>query len=283
MRFFSRPLAALAASAAFTSAAFAHGPQIQLTNDGNKIVTRNLFLDEPYRTTLSPVKSVYVMPLVPRTTTPGTEWDTQPNTNVRDATGTPYTSGPGFAYGYGWTYDTSSSTYTSTFPIRKAFTLTALGGLQRWNGSAFVNTNLEQLQLVRGETFETATETGVTGGADSSVLFTPITAPTGPAALDKHSSVSYRLLGQGAGGLDPFAATRDGVYLATFEMSINDAGIAKSDPFSFVVYKNAPLSDVQAAVGQAFPNASAVQFVPEPAGAGLLLILSAPALLRRRS
>ena len=45
------------------AAASAHGPQIQITNDNNKIVTRALHQDGDYSLALTAPKSVYVMPL----------------------------------------------------------------------------------------------------------------------------------------------------------------------------------------------------------------------------
>ena len=57
------------------STAFAHGPQIQITNDNNKIVTRQLLNDGPYSDTLTPPKSVYVMPLLELDGT----WYSRPN------------------------------------------------------------------------------------------------------------------------------------------------------------------------------------------------------------
>ena len=63
MRTYAFVLAMFAALAAAT--AFAHGPQIQITNDGGKIVTRQLIADGPYSNSLTPPKSVYVMPLLP--------------------------------------------------------------------------------------------------------------------------------------------------------------------------------------------------------------------------
>ena len=45
------------------SATHAHGPQIQITNDGGKIVTREMFQDSPYEHLAAP-KLVYVMPML---------------------------------------------------------------------------------------------------------------------------------------------------------------------------------------------------------------------------
>src|SRR5687767_3677202 len=80
------------------SAARAHGPQIQITIDNSKIVTRELILDGPYSSSLTAPKLVYVMPLLEF----GGRWYSRPN-NTPSATipGTPaFPSGPGLAYGY---------------------------------------------------------------------------------------------------------------------------------------------------------------------------------------
>ena len=61
-----------ACAALVVTTASAHGPQIQIAVDsasGNKIVTRQLLLDEPYSSAvgLTAPTSVYVMPVLPVT------------------------------------------------------------------------------------------------------------------------------------------------------------------------------------------------------------------------
>src|SRR4051794_39084843 len=76
---------------------FAHGPQIQITNDGGKIKTRQLIADGPYSNSLTAVKSVYVMPLLDFSGV----WYSRPNSAIDPILGVPaFPSGPGFAYGY---------------------------------------------------------------------------------------------------------------------------------------------------------------------------------------
>jgi hypothetical protein len=47
-------LVALALTAAWAARGYAHGPQLQITNDGNRIATRSLVLQERYKTYTAP-------------------------------------------------------------------------------------------------------------------------------------------------------------------------------------------------------------------------------------
>src|SRR6476469_3105208 len=99
-----KSLFALAISTLATAPALAHGPQIQLTNDNNKINTRHILLDDPYNTFPDPPSdpvSVYVIPLAPINAFGGTEYWTQPSDDPEFQV-----AGPGIAWSYGWTYDT---------------------------------------------------------------------------------------------------------------------------------------------------------------------------------
>src|SRR3954447_22004109 len=89
---------ALAVSAALVAVtAHAHGPQIQLTNDNGKIVTRQLILDAPYSDALTGIKAVYVMPLAEF----NGAYYSRPNDAIEPILGvSAFPSGPGFAYGY---------------------------------------------------------------------------------------------------------------------------------------------------------------------------------------
>jgi hypothetical protein len=101
-------------------------------------------------------------------------------------------------------------------------------------------------------------------------LSTPnITQPTNAQQLDAHSSVRYRLLGAGGTSTEP---TQDGIYLVSFQVDNTAASIAPSDEYFFVLHKNVPFSEVEAAVSATFPNAALVQVVPEPASASALLL-----------
>ena len=154
---------------ACASAAFAHGPQIQITNDGGKIVTRELFVEQPYDQVLSSPKSVYVIPLSPSAVAGGTEWYARPNQSVTAGLGLPtYVSGPGIAYGYGSTYNAATNTGTTTFPVGSHFTLGLTDGLKRWNGSAFVDPGAEQLQAFRFSNNQVVASATTSSAASSS-------------------------------------------------------------------------------------------------------------------
>ena len=67
----------------------------------------------------------------------------------------------------------------------------------------------------------------------------------------------FRFLGD---GLMPSMAP-PGIYLATFQLTSNEPGLAASDPFQFVLFKGAtPAVTARALAG----GQGAVQFVPEP-------------------
>src|SRR4029079_6592449 len=120
---------------AVANSAFAHGPQIQITNDNGKIVTRELFIEQPYDQVLSSPKSVYVMPLSPSAVAGGTEWYARPNQSVTGGVGLPtYVCGPGIAYGYGSTYNPATGTGTVGLPVGSHFMLSLNDRLKRWNG-----------------------------------------------------------------------------------------------------------------------------------------------------
>ena len=89
---------ALAVFAALTAQlVYAHGPQIQITNDNNKIATRQLHLDGPYSDALTAPKSVYVMPVFEFSGV----WYSRPNNEIDPILLQPaFPSGPGLAYGY---------------------------------------------------------------------------------------------------------------------------------------------------------------------------------------
>jgi hypothetical protein len=261
------------------NAALAHGPQIQITNDNGQIVTRELFVEQPYDQSLSSPKSVYVMPLSPSAVAGGTEWYARPNPSVTAGLGLPtYVSGPGIAYGYGSTYDAGTGTGTVAFPVGSHFMLSLNDGLKRWNGSAFVDPGTEQLQAFRVSNNQVvASATTSDAGPFQSFDFPDVTAPTSPDSVDAHQGVRYRLLGDGSSST---SSAQDGIYLVSMRLASSHAGVSPSDPFHYVLYKNVPLPDVQTIVASVFPNGSLVQIVPEPAGAALLA-LGAIVLLRR--
>lgn len=274
------------------SPALAHGPQIQLTNDGGKIVTRRLFLDGPYNEgAASPATSVYVMPLAATAVTVpdglgGTVTQTWAYAKPADGSA----SGPGLAYGHGATGSaTLPPTYNPAFPYGSKFTWSFTDTLKRWDGSAFVDDGPEQLDggrysgtsLVAGAK---STDAGPFQGFDL-----PVAAPTGnaaavfdPHALDAHTSARFRLLGDGT---SPAAAGRAGIYLASLKLTTDAPGIAASEPFQFVVYQGVGLDAVASVVASQFGARAAagqVQFVPEPGAVGAVVMAGGGLLARRR-
>ena len=256
------------------SAARAHGPQIQITNENGSIVTREIHLEEPY-TTLTPEKQVYVMPLLPFDGV----WYSRPN-NTPSATipGAPqYASGPGLAWGYDQV-DGGPRTFEADSVLSVGFA----DGLQRWNGLAFGHAGVTELKAFRGSNVDVSSPlenfaiTSDAGPFDS-VSFAPIAADYGPGA---HSSLRFALLGD---GLSPTSTSPDGVYLLTLQASSTQAGLSPSDPYHFVLAKNAAAEDVFAAVQSLGVAPSLVQWVvPEP-GTLLLALVGSLALAGRRT
>ena len=89
---------------------------------------------------------------------------------------------------------------------------------------------------------------------------------------DAHSSVRYTLLGD---GLDQYAASRDGIYLVTLQLSGTQSTpspiLTPSAPFYYVLNKGLPFNDVVTVVNSFTTShgisSSLVQYmanVPEP-------------------
>jgi hypothetical protein len=233
----------------------AHGPQIQITVDtanNNRLVTRQLLQNEPYSSAVgltTPV-SLYVLPVLP------VSFVGQPVSRVK--TSSTETFGPGFTYGYDQTLG-GSRLITSNLNLH-------VGSLEIWNGSSFAPTGSgkEQLGLLQSSSNVNADSVKTTSaGGDL-----PISISTTYTA-DAHSSVRYQLLGD---GVDPYVASRDGVYLATLQVSGTQTSpnLSPSEPFYFLLSKNVGV-DTVAAVAASFAasrgiNSANVQFagVPEP-------------------
>jgi hypothetical protein len=260
-------------------AAVAHGPQIQLTNDGGKIVTRQIYEDGPYSTTLSLATSVYVMPLL---SFDGALYS-QPNNEIDPILNVAaFPSGPGFAYGHDLA-DGGPQLFEAGSTITLAFTT----GLQRWDGAAFVDAGATQLKAFRGsnvniaspaETFATTSDSG----PFDSLALPAVAANYGSEGAEVHTSLRFAILGDGS---DPLSTTPDGVYRIGFQLSSSQNGLAPSDPYYFVLYKNVALAVVSAAVGSLGAPAGQIQWmaVPEPAAIALLAIaFSAGAMVRAR-
>jgi hypothetical protein len=260
---------ALALSAALAaSPAIAHGPQIQITNENNKIVTRELHLDGPYSNALTSPKSVYVMPVLPLSGV----WYSRPN-NAPSTTipGLPeFPSGPGLAYGYDLA-DGGSQAFASGSVLSVGFA----DGLKRWNGLAFADAGATQLKAFRGSNANISTPPenfAITsdGGPFDSVSLAAVAAGYGSDGAEVHGSFRFALLGDGS---SPTSTSPDGVYLLSMQVSSTQPGLSVSDPYYFVLTKNAPAVDVVAAVESLGLAPSLVQWlVPEPSCAALVAI-----------
>src|SRR4051812_29478586 len=110
--------------------AYAHGPQIQITDTGDKIVTRALVSNSPYGDTLAAEKLAYVLPILKAVSgSPSTDfWTVMPNSSIDSILGSSqFQFGPGLAYGFG-------HTFADGYHLMVSF----VDPLKRWNGSAFV-------------------------------------------------------------------------------------------------------------------------------------------------
>jgi PEP-CTERM motif len=247
---------------------FAHGPQIQLTNDGGKIVTRRLIADAPYSNSLTTVTSVYVMPLVDFN---GVSYS-RPNGAIDPILHvSAFPSGPGFAYGYDLA-DGGPQLFEADSILSVAFT----DGLKQWNGTSYVDAGATQLKAFRGsnasiaspaENFATTSDSGPFDSLD----LPAVAANYGAELAEVHTSLRFALLGDGT---NPLSVAPDGVYLLGMRLTSNQNGLAPSDPYYFVLYKNAASRFVLDAVNALGISASAVQFadVPEPAAVALAVI-----------
>jgi hypothetical protein len=262
---------ALSFMLAFSSAsALAHGPQLQLTREDNQIVTREILREEPY-TVLTDPKRVYVIPL----TETQDVWYTRPNNSPSATTpGLPeYLSGPGIAFGYDQ-LDGGPRVFTSGF----RFELNLIDGLQWWDGSTFVDPGLEQIEAFR------SSGSAITN--DTLTAVTPARMPYGnvSATYDAgaHSGASFRMLGDGASSS---VEGDDGVYLLSMSYASTEPGLDPSEPFYFLLHKNAADSAVEAAVNGLLSStsidASFVQYVSEP-GSALLMTMCLGILCARR-
>jgi hypothetical protein len=231
------------------AAAFAHGPQIQIGIENNKIVTQGLFLNEPYQSA-TPAQRVFQIPLGQRSLADANDgWYLEPDHAAFAFTG------PGVAM------------LDGSFAAGSIVKVNFLDGLKVWNGSAFVDPGTEQIAAATSSSFAPSVLTKDSGPFNSLSL-SAITAAAG-----EHKTIRWRLLGDGAA---PNTASDDGVYLLSLQLISDQAGVAASDPYFFVLSKNASGAEQSAAM--AYVNAN---LVPEPGCLGAVSLGLAAALLRR--
>jgi hypothetical protein len=253
--------------------ASAHGPQIQITGETGKIVTREIVLDDPYSDSLTEPKSVYVIPMAQLNGV----WYSQPNDEIDPILmQAEFPSGPGLAYGYDQV-DGGPQVFAAGSTLSDNF----IAGLKRWDGSAFVDPGTEQVGAFAGPQTAPADQ-AITGDSGP---FAGITFPAISTGYDEdaHFEARFRLLGDGA---NPLAPSQDGVYLLSLQVTSTQGGLASSDPFYFVLLKNATDEAVVDAVN-ALTSAhgiapSLVQYVPEPPSLVMFAVGAVFATVMRR-
>ncbi len=252
---------------------YAHGPQIQTTNDSGKIITRAIVPDGLYDTALSAPTSVYVMPLAQYLGV----WRAQPDDSSTG--GVPdFVGWPGFAYGYG--YD--ATTNPAPFPLGSKFTLGFTAGLKAWDGAAFVDAGMTEAEIYRGPS---ASPSALAKTTDTGP-FANVQFPGGAGIAfateqgDTHNTVNYRMVGDGSSITSPLS---NGIYLLSLQLSSTSTSVQASDPFYFVLSKNEPTAEVLAAVDSLGFDSSRVQnLIPEPTTASLATCAAIGLLLAAR-
>lgn len=301
------------------SVAFGHGVQVQVSYDAalNKVVTRQIVHSQSAADPavgfasgleLSPQARVYVLPLLATDTASGAGFYTRPSDQRDSITGlVRWPSGPGLSFrydyqtpGFGWDWANGSNPPTNPSLPNLAgsnFTYTLLGGLKQWDGSGLVDPGMEQLQVFRGDgtqPFVPGTTVNAITADDADVTFAlaAVSLTNRPATVTAsipHSSVSYRLLGD---GVSPSAPSDDGIYVLKLRLETNalvtatGASVGASDPFYYVMYKGGTLGEAyDAALGLAAQvgiPASQVQAIPEPAALTLVPVAALGLLGRGR-
>lgn len=245
----------------------AHGPQIQITVDNNKISTRELILDGPYSNRLASPKSIYVIPLREFNGT----WYSRPNGKLNAVNLPEYYSGPGFAFGYdqadGGTQDFATGTTLSL----------QVGKLSLWDGTTFVDAGATELEAFRGSAAAPTAIAKSSDAATTELLFATLAAGYGSEGPEAHATVRYRMLGD---GLSPLVPPADGIYLLNLQLMNRNGqtNLLSSDPFQFVLHKNTAKDVVDSAIANLGKDASEIQVVPEPSSAwffGMVLLVVA--------
>lgn len=275
MRKFTIPLVSTLVT---TAVAYGHGDQIQITFNPatGRIETREIVHTSSRPGAVTDSKRVYVMPMLPLAGGAGDGWYVRPN-DERNIFDIPlYPTAPGVTYQYdptqlpgsGWSFSGSS-----TLPNLQGsnFGYQFVSGLMEWDGTDFVDPGSEQLQMFRGDGTNVPSilaETSDSGPFESLQLST-INSMSG----NPHHSVGFRLLGDGIGhALAGPAAGDDGVYLASLIVTSSASGVGSSDPFYFIMHKNADIAAALEAASSLGFSESRIQVIPEPATAALILL-----------
>ena len=217
MRTLSYALAIFAALASV--AAHAHGPQIQITNDNNKIVTRDCFATAVQQL-VDAAKSVYVMPLLPFESV----WYSRPNNEIDPiyaAAGVPLRTGPGLRprprgrrragvcrgqRPFGRLYGRSEA--LEWRGVRRC----GRDAIESFRGS---NANISSPPANFAITSDS--------GPFDSVSLAAVAAGYGSDGAEVHASLRFALLGDGS---SPTSSSPDGVYLLSLQLSSTQAGLS---------------------------------------------------------
>ena len=253
-------LIAIGAIVAAGAPAWGHGPQIQLTAEAGKIVTRQVMVDDYTPATVA--TSIYILPV----TTVSNRWLVQP----------PGTSGsgPGIAPGVGFV-DSASHPFKSG-----NYTTSLVDGLKKWDGANFVDAGNSQLEL-----YKTVNGAPATAMTTDSGPFASLTYSLEVTSDEAHTGMGYRFLGD---GVSSTSSLPDGVYLLS--LKISTAGLTESDPFYFVLPKGASAGETGAATfslarqqGIDVGAIQAMTLIPEPSSLALApLAIGGCMAVRRR-
>jgi len=305
-------------------AAFGHGVQIQFSYNTStgKIESREIISTtaapgtdtDPYptgfrpHTSLSDFKRVYVMPLVDQNLGAGQGWYVQPTpVKTTGALGgaTAYPTGPGLTYQFdssalagglaGTNFAFSGSAGLFNLSGRR-FAYQFTTGLKKYDAgsSSFGDAGTAQAQMFTGSggAFTGTTQTAISSDAPDGTLMALSTITNG-TSTNPHSSLGFRLLGDGASSSSALA---DGVYVIGMTVTSYanlpstttldpSSGVGTSDPFYYVMFKGISQDQAAAwasdfAAGNGI-GASQIQAVPEPGVLGLAGVAGLMALVRR--
>jgi hypothetical protein len=238
-------LAIALAPVALAPVALAHGPHMQVDVVDNQIVTRGVAADTPQYTVVQPLARAY-------------------SVNLANTAGAWESSGPGFVI------------LQNRFADGSLLRFNIIDEAKIWNGSGFVSTTPEELQVSRAAAiFANTSDVFPVAGFD---LITVNNATAG-----QHRELRYTVLGDGTSAQ---AVSDDGVYLLKLELVSTTStgaptGLAPSLPFWMTLNKN-----VDPGTSAAAHTYVQTVLVPEPGAAAMLCGLGVLARLsnrRRRS